>query len=128
MTMKRVSLVVFVLALLALVAYGVGYAQSSGYPLPVTHTIRLTAVGVDAANFQSAFTGVPVWTVSDPTRGTITPEPGGLSATFNPLLPGAASVTVTVDGLSETWAVQVIGPPVAIRIGVGEPTRKAVTP
>lgn len=126
-TTALVTLMLLVVAALLGAVYAVAYAQSATYGLPVTHTVTLTAVAVDASDYQAtAPCTAATWTTSDANKATIAPVAGEpLSATLTPLAPGAVTVTATCGELTQTLSVQVVGPPVAIRIGIGAAVRKA---
>ena len=96
------------------------FAQS--IPLPVTHRIDLTAVGVDVNGFGSAFSTPVVWTVSDQTVAKIIMFDG--KVTLDPLKPGTVTVTATAGELTTNVTFNIIGPPVKLQIGVGEPYPK----
>jgi hypothetical protein len=119
-------LVIAVVGALATAGVAVLQAQSSPYGLPVTHTVTLTAVAVDASDYQATSPCEAItWATSDANRATIVPMADApLSATLTPLLPGSVTITATCGTLTQTVAVQVVGPPVALRIGIGDPKVK----
>ena len=105
----------------------------NGMPLLLTDTqkVTLSIQPVDAKGFAAKVDGVPVWSVSDPTIGTIAVVGvTGLSATFTALLPGVCQVNVTADAdlgpgvtsISGTLDVQVEpGQAVSLSITAGAP-------
>ncbi len=121
------AFVVAIAVAMVLPADAILHAQERAlYALPITHTVTLTAVSVDAAEFQTPLPCAAVtWATSDANRATIaavTEMPG--SATLTPVSTGAVTVTATCGPLTQTLAVQIVGQAVALRIGVGEPVAK----
>ncbi|MFH0351033.1 MAG: hypothetical protein ACHBMF_03740 [Chromatiales bacterium] len=58
----------------------------------------ITAAYTKADSTPGQVEGVPVWTLSDPLLGTLTPAVDGMSATIAHKAPGSATVEVTADG------------------------------
>ena len=62
-----------------------------------TQKVTFSIQPVDAKGAPAKVDGAPVWTVTDPTVGVITPAADGLSAEFVAGLPGVCQVAVSAD-------------------------------
>jgi hypothetical protein len=73
----------------------------------------LTATILDAAGKPASLSSVPVWTSSDESIVTVVAAADGKSATVTSAALGFATVNFSVDGITATFEVSVVGGPAA---------------
>lgn len=72
--------------------------------------LKLVIQATDGRGNSVPIIGIPVWTSGDTHVITLTASPDGLSATANPQGLGLVDITVTGNGLSGIFSVEVTGP------------------
>jgi uncharacterized protein YjdB len=70
-------------------------------------TFTLAVTGQSKRGEVVPISGVPSWSSSDPSIVTVAPADGGLFATVTGVTRGTATVTVSIDGFSDTDTVTV---------------------
>ena len=73
-------------------------------------TLPLQVMATDGRGNAVRFVQIPIWMSSDQTVVKVTAAPDGLSAMASGQSPGIADITVTADGLSGIWNVEITGP------------------
>jgi len=72
--------------------------------------LPLQVMATDGRGNAVKFVHIPQWLSSDLTVVTLVVSPDGLSAVATGQGPGIADITVTADGLSGIWNVEITGP------------------
>jgi hypothetical protein len=87
-----------------------------------TQEVTLTLGLKDSVGNAGIVEAVPVWSVDDATIASVTPAADGLSAVVAAVGLGAATVSVLVNGITQTLGVTVVGGDATqISINVGTP-------
>lgn len=69
----------------------------------------MVPIKTDVKGNSIPFDHIPLWSTSDGTVATLTPTPDGMSALVSGTAPGTATITVTADGLTGQWGINVSG-------------------